>query len=89
MADQADDLSIPTSPVRAMAATIVPQRVPDQPRPGAEPAHSPISPRQQTEAQFGSRDDGVDRRTLIVGARFPLPAMLRPATGSSSKVVSR
>jgi cytoskeletal protein CcmA (bactofilin family) len=67
MADQADDLSIPTSPSRAMAATIVPQRVPDQPRPVAEPAHSPISPRQPTEAQPGSRDDGVDRRTLIVG----------------------
>jgi cytoskeletal protein CcmA (bactofilin family) len=87
MADQADDLTIPATPARAMAGVTVPtpriadlsrpsaesgnspasSRVPDQPRPGAEPVHAPIPPRQPTEAQTGSRDDGVDRRTLIVG----------------------
>jgi cytoskeletal protein CcmA (bactofilin family) len=86
MADQADDLGIPMNPARPMAGVTVPPRLPDLPRPGAEPAHpptssrvpdlsrpgaepahAPISPRQQTEPQPGSRDDGVDARTLIVG----------------------
>ena len=86
MADQADDLSIPTNPATPMAGVTVPppriadlsrpgesanapasSRVADLPRPGVEPAHAHISPRQPTEAQPVSRDDGVDRRTLIVG----------------------
>jgi cytoskeletal protein CcmA (bactofilin family) len=92
MADQADDLSIPTNPAPPMAGVAVPppriadpsrpgaepantpasSRVADLPRPGAEPAHAQISPRQPTEAQPGSRDDGVDRRTLIVGCEISI-----------------
>ena len=49
------------------ANTPASSRVADLPRPGTEPAQAQISPRQPTEAQPGSRDDGVDRRTLIVG----------------------
>ena len=64
MADQAD-LGIPVKPAAPVPA--MPPRVPDIPRPGTEPAHAPISPRQQTEPQPGIQHDGVDARTLIVG----------------------
>ena len=67
MADQADDLGIPMNPARPMAGVTVPPRLPDLPRPGAEPAHPPASLNQRTDQPVGSRDDGVDRRTLIVG----------------------
>jgi cytoskeletal protein CcmA (bactofilin family) len=45
MADQADDLGIPMNPARPMAGVTVPPRLPDLPRPGAEPAHPPASSR--------------------------------------------
>jgi cytoskeletal protein CcmA (bactofilin family) len=64
MADRAN-LGIPMKPTPPVP--VVPPRVPDLPRPSAEPAQAPLSPRQQTEPQSGSRDDGVDARTLIVG----------------------
>ena len=68
MADQADDLSIPTNPVRPMAGvTVPPPRVPDLSRPGIEPVHAPASLSQRTDQSVGSWDDGVDARTLIVG----------------------
>ena len=67
MADQADDLSIPMKPVRPMAGVTPPPRVPDLPRPGAEPARAPASPHQRTAQAVGSRDNEVDARTLIVG----------------------
>ena len=68
MADQADDLSIPTNPVRPAAGVMVPPpRVPDLARPGGGPAHPPASANQRTDQSLGSRDDGVDARTLIVG----------------------
>ncbi len=67
MADQADDLSIPMKPVRPMAGVTPPPRVPDLPRPGAEPARAPASPHQRSAQAVGSRDNEVDARTLIVG----------------------
>ena len=46
MADQADDLSIPTNPARPVAgATVPPPRVADLSRPDAEPANTPASSR--------------------------------------------
>jgi cytoskeletal protein CcmA (bactofilin family) len=66
MADQADDLSILASPVRAMGGVTVPPRLPDLLRSGAEPAHTPASLNQRTDQSVGPRDGGVDR-TLIVG----------------------
>jgi cytoskeletal protein CcmA (bactofilin family) len=66
MADQSDNHGILVKPARpVVGATMSPPRAVDLSRPGAEPAQAPVSPRQQTEP--GSRDDGVDARTLIVG----------------------
>jgi hypothetical protein len=46
MADQADDLSIPTNPAPPMArVTVPPPRIADPSRPGAEPANTPASSR--------------------------------------------
>ena len=82
MADQADDLGILMKPARPVTGTTVPRRLPDLPRPGAEPTHPPTSPRfpdlpqpgaEPAHApasplpQPGARGDGVDARTLIVG----------------------
>ncbi len=59
MADLVDGLSTPMNPVRPPVGTTIPPRVPDLSRPGAEPAHPPVSADQS--------DDKVDARTLIVG----------------------
>jgi cytoskeletal protein CcmA (bactofilin family) len=86
MADMVDGLDISMKPARPATGATVPPRLPDLPRPGAEPAHppkssrvpdlsqlavapahAPASPLQQTEPQPGSREDGVDARTLIIG----------------------
>jgi cytoskeletal protein CcmA (bactofilin family) len=68
MADQADTLSIPTNPARPATGVMVPPpRMPDLVRPGGGPAHPPASANQRTDQPVGSRDDGVDARTLIVG----------------------
>jgi cytoskeletal protein CcmA (bactofilin family) len=56
MADQA---ALGTSMKPAPPVPAVPPRVPDLPRPGAEPAHAPASSSQSA--------DGVDGRTLVVG----------------------
>jgi cytoskeletal protein CcmA (bactofilin family) len=65
MADLADDLGILTNPVLARAT--VPPHFPDPPRAGGELARTPASLHQRTDQSVGSRDDGVDARTLIVG----------------------
>ena len=57
MADLVEGLSIPMKPAPPMP--VVPPRIPDLPRPGAEPPHPPASADQS--------DDKVDARTLIVG----------------------
>ena len=67
MADQADDLSILENSVRPMGKVTVPPRVPDPPRPDPEPAPTPASLNRRTDQSVGSRDDGIDPRTLIVG----------------------
>jgi cytoskeletal protein CcmA (bactofilin family) len=64
MADQAD-LGIPMKP--SPPVPLVPPRVPDLPRAGADPVYAPASQRQGTDQSVGSRDDEVDARTLIVG----------------------
>jgi cytoskeletal protein CcmA (bactofilin family) len=56
MANQAD---LGTSMKPPPTVPVVPARVPDLPRPSAEPAHSP--------APSNQSDDRVDARTLIVG----------------------
>jgi cytoskeletal protein CcmA (bactofilin family) len=56
MADRAD-LGIPMKP--APPVPVLPPRVPDLPRPGAEPALAPASSNQS--------DDRVEARTLTVG----------------------
>ena len=64
MADQADDLSIPTTPARPV---VPPPRMPDLSRPGGGPAHPATSLNQRIDQSVGSRDNGVEARKLIVG----------------------
>ena len=54
MAGQADDLGILMKPARPIAGVTVPPRLPDLPRPGAEPAHAPVSPRVPDLSQLGA-----------------------------------
>jgi cytoskeletal protein CcmA (bactofilin family) len=68
MADQADTLSIPTNPARPATGVMVPPpRMPDLVHPGADASNAPTSLNQRIDQSLGSRDDGVDARTLIVG----------------------
>lgn len=81
VADQADDLGIPTKPARA-APTSAPTPAPDPPRstvqparapmpllirPGNQPAPTPVPPRPNTDQRGGRSDDLVEPRKLIVG----------------------
>ena len=69
MADQADDLSIPTTPARP----VMPQpRVPDLSRPGADASNAPTSLSQRVDQSVGLRDDSVEARKLIVGRGISL-----------------
>jgi cytoskeletal protein CcmA (bactofilin family) len=63
MADQADDLSIPTTPARPV---VPPPRVPDLSRPGGGPALP------ANRSWVGSRDNEVEARKLIVGRETSL-----------------
>jgi cytoskeletal protein CcmA (bactofilin family) len=71
MADQADDLSIPTTPARPV---VPPPRMPDLSRPGGGPANPATSTSlsQRVDQPVGSRDNGVEARKLIVGRGISL-----------------
>ncbi len=87
MADQADDLGIPTKLVRPMPRSAEPPGVSDPSRPsmapapasppmsnlppGAQAAHAAPSPRQRTD-QPAARDNVVEPRKLIVGQGISL-----------------
>src|SRR5438874_584648 len=64
MADQADDLSIPTTTARPV---VTPPRLPDPARPGGGPAHPSASVSQRADQSLGSRDSEIEPRKLIVG----------------------
>jgi cytoskeletal protein CcmA (bactofilin family) len=66
MADQADDLGIPSKPVP------VPPRVADLSRPGGGPAHAPAPLNQRSDPSLGSRNNEVEARKLIVGRETSL-----------------
>jgi Polymer-forming cytoskeletal len=73
MADQADDLSIPTNPVRPAAGVMVPpSRLPDLVRLGAEPPNAPNSLNRRVDQPVGLRDDAIEARKLIVGRGISL-----------------
>lgn len=65
MADQADDLGVPIKPVRPPLQPVVPPRVTDMSRPGAETR--PVS-----DTSSPVRADQVERRTMIVGREIAL-----------------
>jgi cytoskeletal protein CcmA (bactofilin family) len=71
MADQADDLSIPTTPARPV---VLPPRMPDPSRPGGGPANPATSTslNQRVDQSAGLRDDSVEARKLIVGRGISL-----------------
>ena len=64
MADQADDLSIPTTPARPV---VPPPRMPDLVHTGADASNAPTSLNQRIDQSVGLRDNGVEARKLIVG----------------------
>lgn len=65
MADQADDLGVPIKPVRPPLQPVVPPRVTDMSRSGAETR--PVS-----DTSSPVRADQVERRTMIVGREIAL-----------------
>jgi cytoskeletal protein CcmA (bactofilin family) len=65
MADQADDLGVPIKPVRPPLQPVVPPRVTDLSRPGAEARPTPDAP-------SPARAEQVERRTMIVGREIAL-----------------
>jgi cytoskeletal protein CcmA (bactofilin family) len=71
MADQADDLSIPTTPARPV---VPPPRMPDLSRPGSGPANPATSTslNQWVDQSVGLRDHSVEARKLIVGRETSL-----------------
>ena len=71
MAEQAD-LGIPMKVQPASGTTVLPRVTNPPPHPGAEKVHAPGSPQQSTERAVASRDNEVDRRTLIVGQEISL-----------------
>jgi len=71
MAEQAD-LGIPMKAQSAPGTTVLPRVTNPPPHPGTEQVRAPGSPQQSTERPVASRDNEVDRRTLIVGQEISL-----------------
>ena len=71
MVERADDLSIPMAP-RPAVGNKMPPPVPNPPRLGPAGTNGSGSPQQSTERAVASRDNEVDRRTLIVGQEISL-----------------
>ena len=65
MADEADKLELPMRPARLPTQPVLPPRVADPPRPGAETREGPDTP-------AVSRWEPVDRRHMIVGREISL-----------------